>query len=64
MFIDDAERIREIKIAEGIQTIVAHYIKYSDLNILYDYNEVLRIKRDSIEKQLDEDQDFVWKNVA
>ncbi len=64
MFIDDTERIRDITINSGMQIIIAHYIKYSELSILYDYNEVLEIKKESIEKQLAEDEEFIFLNVA
>lgn len=63
-FIDDTERIREIKIADDIQVIMALYIKYSELDILYEYNDVLRKKKESIEQQLMQDQDFVYLNAA
>lgn len=64
MFIDDTERIRDINIANGIQVIMALYIKYSELAILYGYNDVLKKKKESIEKQLMHDDDFVYLNVA
>lgn len=64
MFIDDSERIRDIALCDDNQTIVAIYIKYSELNILYDYNDVLRVKKESIEKQLNNDTEFVLLDAA
>lgn len=64
MFIDDTERIREIKIADDVQVIMALYIKYSELDILYEYNDVLRKKKESIDQQLMHDEDFVYLNAA
>ena len=63
-FIDDTERIREIKIADDIQVVMALYIKYSELEVLYEYNDVLRKKKESIEQQLMQDQEFVYLNAA
>ena len=64
MFIDDTERIRDIKIDEGTQIVMALYIKYSELDILYRYNDILRKKKESIEQQLIHDENFVYLNVA
>ena len=64
MFIDDTERIRDIKIADGTQVVMALYIKYSELDILYEYNDVLKKKKYSIEQQLRHDEDFVYLNAA
>lgn len=64
MFIDDTERIRDICVNDETQIIIALYIKYSELNIFYDYNDVLQTKKKSIEKQLEEDKKFIYLNVA
>lgn len=64
MFIDDSERIRDITIYNETQVIIALYIKYSELDIFYDYNDVLKRKKQSIEQQLNEDEDFIWLNAA
>lgn len=64
MFIDDSERIRDITINNETQVIIALYIKYSELDIFYDYNDVLKRKKESIERQLREDEEFIWLNAA
>lgn len=64
MFIDDTERIRDITVNEGTQIIIALYIKYSELNVFYDYSNVLESKKKSIEKQLAEDEEFILLNAA
>lgn len=64
MFIDDTERIRDIKISDETQMIMALYIKYSELDVLYEYNDVLKKKKESLERQLMHDDDFVYLNVA
>ncbi len=64
MFIDDTERIRDITINNETQVIIAIYIKYSELSIFYEYNDVLKRKKESIEQQLNEDEEFIWLNVA
>ena len=64
MFIDDTERIREINIENDIQVVMALYMKYNELEILYDFNDLLRKKKASIEKQLVQDEEFVYKNAA
>ena len=64
MFIDDAERIRDIEVQKDTQVVVAIYIKYSELEVLYKYNEVLKKKKKSIEQQLVQDNYFVYLNAA
>lgn len=64
MFIDDTERIRDISVNDGTQIIMALYIKYSELDIFYDYNDVLKRKKESIDKQLEEDKKFIYLNAA
>ena len=64
MFIDDAERIRDIEVQKDTQVVVAIYIKYSELEVLYNYNEVLKKKKKSIEQQLVQDNYFVYLNAA
>ena len=64
IFIDDSERIREITFNNENQIVVALYVKYSELNVLYEYNDVLRVKKESIEKQLSDDEEFVLLNAA
>lgn len=51
MFIDDVESITKIDTTNNIQTIMAIVIKYNDLEVIYDYSEVLKRERDSINKK-------------
>lgn len=64
MFIDDVESITKIDTTNNIQTIMAIVIKYNDLEILYDYAEVLKRERDSINKKIEESNNFLLQNVA
>ena len=43
---------------------MAIVIKYNDLEILYDYAEVLKRERDSINKKIEESNNFLLQNVA
>lgn len=64
MFIDDTERIRDIEMNGETQIVIALYIKYSELSIFYEYNNVLESKKKSIERQLEEDEEFILLNAA
>ena len=41
MFVDDVESITQLNNESGLQMILAIVIKYNDLEILYDYSDVL-----------------------
>ena len=40
IFVDDAESIRDVNIKTNNQVVVAIFIKYSELKVLYDYYNV------------------------
>ncbi|HJJ12550.1 MAG TPA: hypothetical protein OIM48_04525 [Clostridiaceae bacterium] len=63
MFIDDVESITGISINPGTQTIMAIVIKYNELEILYNYQDVLLRERDSINKKIEESSNIL-QNAA
>ena len=63
MFIDDVESITEIETTNNIQTIMAIVIKFNDLEVLYDYSDVLTRERDSIIKKIEESSNLL-QNAA
>lgn len=63
MFIDDVESITEIETTNNIQTIMAIVIKFNDLEVLYDYSDVLTRERDSINKKIEESSNLL-QNAA
>lgn len=63
MFIDDVESITQIATDSDVQTILAIVIKYNDLEILYDYSDVLLRERDSINKKIAESSE-IFQNAA
>ena len=63
MFIDDVESITEIDTTNNIQTIMAMVIKFNDLEVLYDYSDVLTRERDSINKKIEESSNLL-QNAA
>lgn len=54
MFIDDVESITQIDGNLGLQIMLAIVVKYNDLEILYDYSDVLIREKDSIIKKIEE----------
>ncbi len=64
MFIDDAESIRDVNIKTNNQVVVAIFIKYSELKVLYDYHDVLEAKKASVDEQLREDRNINMLNAA
>ena len=64
MFIDDAESIRDVNIKTNNQVVVAIFIKYSELKVLYDYHNVLEAKKASVDEQLREDRNINMLNAA
>lgn len=64
MFIDDVESITKIDTTNNIQTIMAIVIKYNDLEVIYDYSEVLKRERDSINKKIEESSSNLLQNAA
>lgn len=63
MFVDDVESITEIETTNNIQTIMAIVIKFNDLEVLYDYSDVLTRERDSINKKIEESSNLL-QNAA
>ena len=63
MFIDDVESITEIDTTNNIQSIMAIVIKFNDLEVLYDYSDVLTRERDSINKKIEESSNLL-QNAA
>lgn len=63
MFIDDVESITGISISSGTQTMMAIVIKYNELEILYNYQDVLLRERDSINKKIEESSNIL-QNAA
>ena len=61
MFIDDVESITEINLDSNIQTIIALVIKYNELEILYDYSDVLQREKDSINKKIEESSNLIYQ---
>lgn len=64
MFLDDCESIRDIQIDTENQVVTAIFIKHSELDIFYNYEDVLQRKKESIEKQLVEQREFVLLRAA
>ena len=63
MFVDDVESITQLNNESGLQMILAIVIKYNDLEILYDYSNVLIRERDSINKKIEESSNLL-QNAA
>ena len=61
IFIDDAESTTDIGEILNTQLIVSMVIKYNPLEILYDYDEVLKRKHKSIEKEIQEKESYLLK---
>lgn len=64
MIIDDAESITNIKSIQDLQVIVSIVIKNCDLEILYDYQEVLKKFKNSIDMQIASNQSIMLERVA
>ena len=54
IFFDDAESTTDIQEIPGTQMIISLVIKYNNLEILYDYEDVLERKQKSIEREIEE----------
>lgn len=63
MFIDDVESITGINVSPNTQTMMAIVIKYNELEILYNYQDVLLRERDSINKKIEESSNIL-QNAA
>ena len=63
MFVDDVESITQLNNDVGLQIILAIVIKYNDLEVLYDYSDVLLRERNSIDKKIEESSNLL-QNVA
>ena len=64
IFLDDAESITDIQQMVNTQMIISLVIKYNQLEILYDYSEVLDRKKKSIDKEFIEKGDYIMDNAA
>ena len=64
MIIDDAESITNIKSIQDLQVIVSLVVKHSDLEVLYDYQEVLKKFKNSIDMQINLNQSLMLEQVA
>ena len=54
IFFDDAESTTDIQDIPNTQLIISYVIKYNKLEILYDYNDVLERKEQSIKREIEE----------
>lgn len=63
MFVDDVESITQIDNDSGLQMILAIVVKYNELEIFYDYSDVLIRERDSINKKIEESSNLL-QNAA
>ncbi len=61
MFIDDVESITQINTELELQMILAIVVKYNDLEILYNYSDVLFRERDSINKKIEESSNLLQR---
>ena len=61
IFLDDAESITDIQEMVNTQMIISLVIKYNPLEILYDYSDVLDRRKTSVERELEENSDFITK---
>lgn len=64
MVIDDAESITNIRKINDSQVIISLVVKHCDLEILYDYQEVLKKIKNSIDIQINESQFSMFEQVA
>ena len=64
MIIDDAESITNIKNIQDSQVIVSLVVKHSDLEVLYDYQDVLKKFKNSIDMQIALNQSIMIEQVA
>lgn len=64
VFLDDAESITDIKELIDTQMLISIVVKHNKLEILYDYSDVLERKKESIDKDINENIEFALKQVA
>lgn len=64
VFLDDAESITDIKELIDTQMIISIVVKHNKLEILYDYSNVLERKKESIDKDINENIEFTLKQAA
>ena len=64
IFLDDSESITDIKELANTQMIVSLVIKYNQLEILYDYSDVLDRKKKSVDREIAESSNFVVAQAA
>lgn len=59
IFLDDAESTTDIEKIEKTQMIVSMVVKYNPLEIVYDYDEVLEKRRLSLNREIEENIDYL-----
>lgn len=64
IFFDDAESTTDIQEIPGTQLIISLVIKYNKLEILYDYEDVLERKENSIKQEIEERSCYAMPLVA
>ena len=61
IFFDDAESTTDIINIDNTQIIISFVIKYNQLEILYDYEDVLDRRKKSINKEIEENNNYLQK---
>lgn len=61
IFFDDAESTTDIGDIANTQMVISLVIKYNPLEILYDYEDVLDRRKKSIEREIEENDDYLQK---
>ena len=64
IFFDDAESTTDIDDVSNTQMIISLVVKDTPLEILYDYNDVLLRKQMSIEKEIENESNYMIEKVA
>jgi DNA repair exonuclease SbcCD ATPase subunit len=59
IFLDDAESTTDIEKIENTQMIVSMVVKYNPLEIVYNYDEVLEKRRASLDREIEENIDYL-----
>lgn len=61
IFFDDAESTTDIGDIANTQMVISLVIKYNPLEILYDYEDVLDRRKKSIEREIEENDDYLQR---
>lgn len=64
IFFDDAESTTDIDMVSNTQMIISLVVKGTPLEILYDYNDVLLRRKESIEKEIENENNYMLEKVA